>query len=441
MEEKLSPSADTQSTSPNDNSGSLISTNPSSLSKTNPDQPISNASVYRRKTVLCAWEMGGNLGHLTNLKLFADQALKRGHRVVLAVRELQHVHRVFAGEDVEIWQAPHLKISSSTGEQPYVSYTDMVLRQGFGSEAQLKILVRAWRQLYDVIKPDLVIYDHAPSALIASAGASWKKWVVGSGFLIPRTDVEFLGVFPDIRRSQDNSKRLQACEERALSMINSCLREQQCSVRKNLKSWFEQCDHQLLTTWPQLDHYGERPQGDYIGPLLSEGGIKPVWPITNTADKEQPKVFVYVNEFVGLTALLDVLASRAKVLLYCKNLSDKIRRNFAQQIEICDEPVDMVSLVKSGCYFVTNANHGTSAQALLTGMPQLMIPLQREQYLLAVRIKRAKQGVLAFPDQPDFSSAVEELLQLKPFLSNRSVGVENSSTSERITNYLIDSDF
>jgi hypothetical protein len=36
-------------------------------------------------TVLCVWEQGDNLGHLANLRLPVEEALRLGHRVVLVI--------------------------------------------------------------------------------------------------------------------------------------------------------------------------------------------------------------------------------------------------------------------------------------------------------------------------------------------------------------------
>ncbi|MGH1373949.1 MAG: glycosyltransferase [Cellvibrionaceae bacterium] len=383
-----------------------------------------NASQKAR--ILCVWEMGGNLGHLTNLKLFVDRALSRGHSVSLAVRELHQVPAVFGELDIDVWQAPHLKLPSVNGKQPMVSYTDMVVQQGFGSEQQLQRLVDAWQNLYAAVKPDLVIYDHAPSALVASVAMPWKKWIVGSGFLIPRTDAEYLGVFPDVRRSRENGETLRLREQQAMAMINGVLRRQKLPEWETLKPWFEQCERQLLTTVPDVDHFGQRQGGDYLGVTSSVSGEAPIWLDSKAGQSDQPRVFVYANNFVGLSQLLEALLTRSRVLLYCKNLPNDIRQQFSERIAICDKPVSMQLLLQSGCFFVTNGNHNTAAQALLSGVPQLLIPLQREQYLLSVRVERAGRGVIAFPDDRDFHSSVERLLQIER-VEHRSASWMNSA--------------
>ena len=57
-------------------------------------------------TVLCVWEQGGNLGHLSNLRLPIEIALELGHRVVLAARELHRVPEALAGLRIELLPAP-----------------------------------------------------------------------------------------------------------------------------------------------------------------------------------------------------------------------------------------------------------------------------------------------------------------------------------------------
>lgn len=395
----------------------------------------------RETRILCVWELGGNLGHLANLRLFAERALKRGHQVVLVVRELHQVPAVFAGLDVEVWQAPHLKLPSLNAKKPMVSYTDMAVQQCFGSESQLQLLVQTWQRLFQVIRPDLVIYDHAPSALVASVGKPWKKWAVGSGFLIPRTDGEYMGVFPDVRRSPDNGETLRLREQQALSMINAVLKRQNLQPWQTLNPLFCQCDRQLLMTVPEVDHFGERKNGEYLGIAISVDGVEPHWPEIELGRPNQEKVFVYVNNFLELPQLLNELLSRSRVLVYCKNLPNAIRDQFSDRIAFCDEPVNMDLLLKSRCRFVTNGNHGTATQALLAGIPQLMIPLQREQYLLSVRINRSERGIIVLPDDKNFCPAIDQFFELKNVNEKEGVRMTNDDVSNRINSCFQESGF
>tara|TARA_B100000446_G_scaffold78174_1_gene74109 strand:- start:882 stop:2126 length:1245 start_codon:yes stop_codon:yes gene_type:complete len=376
-----------------------------------------HSTEYKR--IVCVWEMGGNLGHLANLKFFIDEALVRGHRVSLVARQLQHVSTLFHDQDIDLWQAPFLTLPFDEGIGPLVSYPEMILTQGFANSDQLHALVKAWDNIFSRLNPDLVVYDHAPSALIASVGQKWKKWAVGSGFLIPRTDLPFFGVFPDVPKNTQNTQRLKTIDKQVLSIINSVLETRSLPQWQSLSYWFQQCDSQLLTTWPEADHLGARDYGRYLGVDVSMRGAQPHWesPLKGQDEKQRahkPKVFVYVNRFEGLQRLLEALSQSADVIVYCKNVSPNMMKNLRGAVAFSEQPLDMTLLLKSADYFITNGNHGTSAQALRVGLPQMIIPLQREQMLMAMRVKQAGKGVIIRPNLEDYSGAIRKLYLLQP---------------------------
>lgn len=56
-------------------------------------------------TILFAWELGGGLGHLMQMRPIAHGLLARGHRIAAALKDLFRARQVF-GPDVPLLQAP-----------------------------------------------------------------------------------------------------------------------------------------------------------------------------------------------------------------------------------------------------------------------------------------------------------------------------------------------
>lgn len=381
--------------------------------------------------ILCVWEMGSSLGHLTNLKLFVDEAQQQGHQVSLAVRELQNVTTVFDLDNIQLFQAPFIRHSRRKYKTPMISFSQLILRQVFTNQQELTGLYHSWNSLFASIEPDLVIYDHAPSALVASFGKPWRKWVIGSGFLVPRYDGPFLGVFPGTQKSPQNDNHLQQAEQHLLALINQVLSDSGAPAMGSVKDIFEQCDEQLLLTLPELDHFGRREQGNYLGLKWNVSPNPPAWP----AVEGKRKAFAYLNFFPGLPKLVDTLISRnMNLLIYSRNLPVEFVRDYSDRVSFSDKPVDLKQVFQEADFAINHGNHASAAQAYIMGCPQLLLPQHQEQMFLSRRIEQQGRAVIAPRDLPDFSLSVDRLISLgrEPGLDSSDVYATGEKLSETV---------
>src|SRR5690606_4495882 len=99
--------------------------------------------------------------------------------------------------DGAVVQAPVWWEPSLPSERPYgaASYADVLAMFGYASREGLGALVAAWDNLFAAFMPDLVVADHAPTALVAAAGAI-PAVAIGNGFTLPPAD---LAEFPILR--------------------------------------------------------------------------------------------------------------------------------------------------------------------------------------------------------------------------------------------------
>jgi len=137
-----------------------------------------------RFTVLFVWELGGGLGHLMQMLPLAEDLAKRGYRVFVALRDLDRAAAVFARAGVSFLQAP-IWLSGAVQFARPVTFAQMLANVGFGSDVALFARAWAWRHLLELVRPDLVIFDHAPTALLASRGLPVRRALLGSGFCCP----------------------------------------------------------------------------------------------------------------------------------------------------------------------------------------------------------------------------------------------------------------
>lgn len=125
------------------------------------------------------------------------------------------------------------------------------------------------------------------------------------------------------------------------------------------------------------------------------------------------RAFAYLSYFKGLPKLLDCLIdSHVELLIYARDLPGALIKDYRHQVTFSETPVDLGAVFEQADLFINHANHGSSAQALVSGVPQLMIPKYQEQLFLGQRVETLNAGVIAFRDQPDFSEPVSRAIKL-----------------------------
>ncbi len=206
-------------------------------------------------TILLAWELGSGSGHTILLASLVKGLRAAGCRVVVALRELPRAKRLSELEGVTLLQAPYRPPSSSPTIAVPRTYADVLCNVGFADPAELAILTDAWGHLIDFVAPDVVLCEHAPTALLAAQGRPVKRVVSGAGFFCP-PDCSPLADFrpwmpPD-------SERLQQAERHVLGCMNQVLARRGVEPLDRATEIFGQADETFLTTFAEFDHYPER---------------------------------------------------------------------------------------------------------------------------------------------------------------------------------------
>ena len=357
--------------------------------------------------VLCVWEMGSGLGHLAFLKPFVDAARSAGHEVSLAAKELQNVGAVFPDPTLPVFQAPYLWRPPRHAEPGISSYPELVLRR-FETPAELAALCRAWDAIFDAVRPDLVVYDFAPSALIASLGRGWRKWVTGSGFLVPRTDGPFFGVFPGVRNEPKNVARLARVRAAPAGADQRGASVERASTRR---------------AGARTDHAGRRDAAADAGRTRSlrraagRAVPRPAVPLrrggAGMARRQPPSRLrlSFRRSRPWSRCSQSLLRQEASVLVYSRDIGADVRARFPQ-VRFSDRPLDMEAVCAQADLLVNMGNHGTAAQAYLAGVPQLLIPPRQEQMFLARRVAAQGRGVNLSRNEPAVAERVADAMAL-----------------------------
>jgi hypothetical protein len=360
--------------------------------------------------VVFVWEQGTALGHLTHLRLPMQVAQDMGHEVILVARELGGIPEVLAGLRFGLMQAPFKQKVPKVDQASCLSFTHLIGQQCFASAQELVLYLRAWRSIFDLLQPDVVCFEHSPTALIAAWPYRFTKALFGSGFTLPQFDTRhgLLQPFPTTVLDAAMVSRLRLDDQRLLAVVNEALGVMGDPVMVSLASVYGQAQLQLLQTWPALDPFGPRASAKYLGIEVPTRERKPDWP-----NGPGPKVFGYLHHFVGLAAFLSALQQRgARALLVVHGLPESIRAAYINSgIVFLDTLLDVASVAAEVDWVVHHGNHGTSAAFLTHGVAQLMIPLHQEHLFGAMRLVGQQAGLMAFQDQTDFRAAVAAMEQ------------------------------
>ncbi len=364
--------------------------------------------------ILFTWELGCGYGHLLRMQPLALKLRKRGHEVVFLLRNLEQVEQHFGRYDFAIYQAPIWQ-ASSVGMPAIASYADILLRHGFFDVSGLTGLVKAWRNSFHLLKPDLIIFDHSPTALLASHGTNIPRIMYGNGFEIPPDQTPL----PSIQWwNKAPEKQLVDHEQKVLQTINRILINNEQSEFSSLSQLFS-VDDIFLSTFKELDQYPSRLESNYCGISISdETSIAPNWPLS-----KGKKIFVYLTQnYTGLNDLVSALDSLACcVLIHSSGLSNaRILQLQSANINFSSQAVN-INLVNQECDLVIcHSGVGTGTSALLAGLPVLLIPIQIEQYSVAKRISELGAGILVEPKQKkvNFKQLVKTLLKDPAYSNN-----------------------
>jgi UDP:flavonoid glycosyltransferase YjiC (YdhE family) len=363
--------------------------------------------------ILLTWELGLNFGHLARLLPIAKQLKSRGHAVLVAARELTSAARVLGPHGISFVQAPYLAEGLPLPHRP-AGYSDVVRAQGWGDRLTLRGLTEGWINLYRMFRPDLVVADYSPTALLAAHWARLPYLSVGNGFELPPATTP-LPPFPGFSwATAERAAQSEAFILENASAVGRGFRGQKLEHLGDLLAPFRA----LFVTFPELDHYGARDDARYIGPLVARLGTREVaWP---QAQMHSRKVFVCVRpDTENRDAILGSLRSLdASVICVALGFhATQLEQYRAAHVTYALHPIDVEPLTRQADVCLSYGAEGTVVSFLLAGVPQLLSPYQVEAHMAARRIAALGAGLVLPADRSaeDVREAIQSVLEQSQF--------------------------
>jgi hypothetical protein len=359
---------------------------------------------YVSRILLC-WEIGTDYQHLLSLQSIARFYQGKGHEVWVAGREVTKLRRLFSDVKINVIQAPHSDSAAELGveKQAPRSYADFLRRCGFHHSDALSGLMSAWRSMFSFIKPDLLLCDHAPVALLAARGllrggrygqdrnSPVAKIAVGMPFSVP-DDNRPAGVFfagdlakSDIVRYEDDIVKVinKVCIEFSIPCINNLA---------DLLSDFDQC---IFQTYSELDHYGyrshvQRDKTTYVGTVVPDFTEPALFP-----HFRGPKIYCHVKGTVETPVLLKTLqAIECSAIVLADGIpSAIINAHKSRHILYVDKPVNMQDVLSQSTFAILNGGINSVSLFMKAGIPVALFPLHIEQFLMAKRVEALNAGL------------------------------------------------
>lgn len=340
-------------------------------------------SLPARRPALLAWELGENFGHVVPLLAVAECLRAQGHAVVFALRDLRCAGPVRAA-GFPVLQAPgHPDRWFRKDDLQPANFAEVLAIFGFTDARVLDHYVAAWRSLYQLLRPALVIVSHAPTALLAARLAGIPAAVLALPFELPPA----VSPPPALRPWEDiAAQRHQRAEAAVLRAINRVARR-----RFALAAMHQLYDtgHVYLNTFAELDVYEKRPGAVYGGLLAgSDAGAAPDWP-----DGAAPRIFAYLQPAMpGFAALVQRLRESAlRIVLVAPGVKAPARPG---NVRICGDLASLGVMLPRCDAVLSYGGHGMVAAALLAGKPLALLPGNLEQLLTARRVVQMGAGVL-----------------------------------------------
>ena len=300
--------------------------------------------------------------------------------------------------------------------------------------------LKAWLHLFDLWQPDLIFVDHSPTALLAAGVEGVPRAATGFGFILPPLSSPMPSLQPWFPIPRNI---LLTREEEFLGSINGVLKTLGGTPLDTPARLFEGV-RTFLTTFPELDHYGPRPDVRYWGPVFSterENGPVPRESVGDGAFVYLDYRYRFIREVFEQFGKLDL-----PVLAYVRDMPEEAARTLgAGNIHFASGPIDLERAVRECRFTITHGGVNTGSFALLSGKPLLILPEQLEQSLWAYRITEQKLGTAIswFNREPDFEAAIASLMHSGPIagkvssLARRYAGYDSGDTVRSICRLLL----
>lgn len=319
------------------------------------------------RTVLFAWELGANFGHIKPMLAIARSLVKDGTRAVFVVRDLGYARELIEDGEFAVLQAPLWPAHKHTGHNAgLVSFVDLLTGIGFAEPNKLGSVVAAWDALLDLIAPDVVVVDHSPGLLVALHQRGLPTVAIGTAFTMPPLSLDRL---PPLRADQAPA----VPESQLLASVRTALDARRAPAATATLVDIFRTDERIVFGMPELDPYRAFRREELCAPP------EPLPPFIEAAP--EPRLFLYLGvEAPYLTPFIQGLAQTGiRTMAYLRGEVGSIPYFLKRQGHVVfDKPPELHKLLPQVSHVISQGGAFMSQAAISAGRPHLIMPLHAE---------------------------------------------------------------
>lgn len=336
------------------------------------------------KRILLAAEFLRGDATLARLLPLADALAKRGNDIALAAPS------GLRDTGFTTYPAPRWAIPPPPGFVA-ISYADVLMHGGYATPDALRGLMDRWQDVLVRARPDLLVADFAPTAMLAARVAGVPMAAVGDGFSLPPLQAPMPALRPWADIAPD---ALASVEGRVLAVINACLPALDTQELHDLRDLFAGLPA-FLCTFPELDHYPDRSNGIWYGDVFPPSpGTSPDWP-----EGRGERIYIELDpRHPALPMMADALDRLGlPTVIQSAGLPTRLAKAMARRTVSVSAEVDRAAAL-FGSDIVVCQRLEVAAPALLAGKKLLMLPVFVEEMMTLHRVVRQGFGHGAAPD-------------------------------------------
>ncbi len=284
-----------------------------------------------------------------------------------------------------------------------------------------------WRSLISLNQPDVLVCDHAPTAILATRGLGIPTLAMGTSFELPPLDQHFPPMAYWVPNELVNCAAYDAhlqkpCNE-ALAIVGD-------KPLEKLTDLFAHVNRAYMSL-PQFFHYPHSSSTTKnFGPaFVTNLGVRPEWP-QSSSKQSKAKIFAYLSPAHGdfEPFVLALKATKLPALIHAKGISSQmVTKLSSPNIRFESTAVKLGEALEQATLVISHASLGTVSAAALAGKVQLGLPQHMEQEMVGRRLLETGAGLVVpvGTQGTDFKQLLTRLTEESSFSNAASVLANN----------------